>query len=246
MMRLRRAVLLAAMLVASAANAAELKVLADGPLETSLKPIGAAFSAESGHKVAFVFAPSPVLHKRLADGETGDVLVIQPNFIAELTQAGKVVAGEYPVIARVGIGLAARSGATLKAFISVDEFKQTLLAADTLVFNTLPSGNHFAQVLDRLGIAAAVRDKVVRPNPPEVFARVLNGAGNDIAVGTVPQIKAAPGLTLLGALPGDLQNYLVFAAAPMTGTRESAAAKAFVDFLGTPRAKALFAAAGVE
>lgn len=98
--------------VQSSAHAQEkIKVLSDGPLRPALAPIAEAFRRDSGHEVEYVFDTSPVIHKMVADGETADVLIIQPNFVAELVKSGKVVPGEHPIIVRVGCWLAARADA---------------------------------------------------------------------------------------------------------------------------------------
>ena len=55
-----------------------------------------------------------------------------------------------------------------------------------------------------------------------------------------------PGIDLVGPLPGDLQNTLVFTAVIMTGAKEAAAAKALIDFLRTPEAAVVIKAKGME
>jgi molybdate transport system substrate-binding protein len=235
------------MTVQSSAHAQEkIKVLSDGPLRPALVPIAEAFRRDSGHEVEYVFGTSPVVHKKVADGETADVLIIQPNFVAELVKSGKVVPGEHPVIGRVGFGLAARADAPARDVGTVEAFKQVLLNADALIFNNVASGNYFATVLERLNIAEAVKTKVVRLPPAAVFARVSQGKGNDIGVGTIPQINADKSLRLIGPLPAGLQSHIVYAAAPMSNATSPHAAKAFIAFLASPAARALFAANGVE
>ena len=99
--RRRHGVWLSFLIFSSAvAGAAEVKVLSDGPLEPALVGIAEAFCRDSGHEVKFVFGLSPVIHKRMVDGEAADVVIIQPDFIDELVKAGKVAAGEHPVIGR--------------------------------------------------------------------------------------------------------------------------------------------------
>src|SRR5690349_5321874 len=97
--------------LAGAAEAATIKVLSDGPLAPALPAVGEAFKKKTGHSIEFVFAASPVIRKRIADGETADVVIIQPDFIAELAQQGKADPGDHPAFARVGIGLAMRADA---------------------------------------------------------------------------------------------------------------------------------------
>lgn len=233
--------------VQSSAHAQErIKVLSDGPLRPALMPIAEAFRRDSGHQVEYVFGTSPVVHKMVADGETADVLIIQPNFVAQLVKSGRLVPGEHPVIGRVGFGLAARADAPARDVGTVEAFKQVLMNADALIFNNVASGNYFATVLERLNIAEAVNAKVVRIPPAAVFERIKQGKGNDIGVGTIPQIVADKNLRLIGPLPAGLQSHIVYTAAPMSNAPSPNSAKAFIVFLASPAAKSLFAANAVE
>ena len=102
---------LAILSTANTTNAADIKVFCDGPLEPALVRMIETFHRESGHTVNFVFGLSPVLHKRVTDGEAGDLVIVQPNFIEGLVKAGKVAAGDHPIIARVSIGFMVPAGA---------------------------------------------------------------------------------------------------------------------------------------
>lgn len=73
--------------------------------------------------------------------------------------------------------------------------------------------------------------------------RILQGTGNELGVGTTPMILADNRLKLAGALPAELQSYILYAAAPMTNAQAPDAAKEFIRFLVSPQAKAQFAAA---
>jgi molybdate transport system substrate-binding protein len=224
----------------------KIRVLSDEPLQAALVGIAEAFRQDSGHQVEYVFAASPVLLKRIAEGEAADVVIVQTGFVAELARTGKIVPREHPVIARAGFGLAARADLPAHDISTMEGFKQVLLDADVLIFNNRASGDHFATVLDRLNIAEAVRAKVVRLPPAGVFERVSQGRGNEIGVGTIPQIKADPKLRLVGPLPPEFQSHIVYAAAPLSNTRLPEVAQAFATFLASPSAKALFAEHGVD
>lgn len=129
---------------------------------------------------------------------------------------------------------------------SRDKFKSTLLGADLVVFNRVKSGEAFAKVLGRLGIADALKPKIVRTAPLDIFKPVLNGKGNDLAAGTIPLIATTPGIRLLGPLPGDLQNPIPYTAALMMNAPEPITAAAFIRFLVSPKAKETLAASGVN
>lgn len=240
-------VVFAALMPSAKASAqGKIKVMSDGPLRPALLQIGEAFRRESTYQVEFVFGTSPVVHKKVTDGELADVLIIQPNFIAELARSGKVAMGEHPVIGRVGFGLAARADAIVPDVSTMEAFKQVLLNADVLIFNNVASGNYFAEVLERLNIAENVKSKVVRLDPAAVFERVIQGKGIDIGVGTIPLINTTKGLRFVGALPSEVQSYIVYSAVPMSSAASPQGAKAFITFLATPAAKAIFAANGVD
>lgn len=238
--------IIALLVGAGGTRAAEIKVLSDTPLAPALQRVADAFRRDTGHEVKFVFGLSPAIHKRVSDGETGDVIIIQPNFIDELVKAGKIVPGQYPTIARVGIGLFARADATAPDISTVAAFKQALLEADTLVFSNVAGGNYFATVIERIGIADTLKGKITRAIPADVVARIVEGKGNDIGVLVVTLIIADKRLKLIGALPSEFQSYLVYTAAPMVNSQSPEAAKEFIRFLSLPESKKEFVAAGAD
>lgn len=234
------------MQIATVATAAELRVLSDGPIQRALAAAVPEFERQSGHVVTLVSATSPELMLRIERGETADVLVIQPDHIARLVGTGQARAAGRAAVGRVGVGLAVREGTTRPAIAPIEALRQTLLEADTIVFNSVASGNRFADVLTQLGLAEALQPKIVRAAPAEVFRRVLEGRGRDIAVGTITQIRATPGLVLLGPMPGEFQSWLEYEAVLMAAAPQPEAGRAFIAFLRSPDARAAFAAAGGE
>ena len=225
--------------ISSGACAADIKVLCDGPLRPALTQVAQAFERDSGHQMKVEFGLSPIIHKKVIDGEPADVIIIQPNFIEELVTAGKLAAVEHPIIARIGIGLMVRAGTDAPDVSTGDLLKQALLVADSIVFSNVAGGNAFAKVLERLGIAETVKDKVTRTTPADVITRILQSKGRDIGVGATTLIRADERLKLAGPLPGGLQSYLVYAAASTIAGQHSEPAKTLIRFLASPAAKTL-------
>ena len=226
--------------------AAEITVMSDTPVAAALSRIADDYHQSSGNDIRFVFGLSPVIHKRVADGEPGDVLIIQPSFVSDLVASGRIIAGHYPTIAKVGIGLFMRADARAPDVSTVNAFRQTLLDADALVFSNVAAGNYFATVLDQLGISNAIKDRIVRASPPDVVARVLQGKGSEIGVMVVTLIKADKRLQLIGTLPAQFQSYLTYTAARLTSAPSPDVANEFIDFLSSPRAKNEFILSGAE
>lgn len=243
---------------AVSAQAADIKVLSDGPIKPALTKVVDLFRQETHiqvHTGSTTYSTSgpragdfdPWVQKRIEGGEAADVVIVEPDFVEELVRAGKVNAGNRPIIGHVGFGLGNRRDSPAHDISSPEEFKQTLLGADTIVFNNLGSGNSFAKVLEKLGIAEVLKPKIVRTTTPDgIFELVLKGNGDDIMAGTIPLIATTPGIKLLGPFPGDLQSYLTFTAVLTTNASQPETAESFIKFLVSSKAKDTFAANGVN
>lgn len=231
---------------ATTTHAGDIKVLSDSPLQPALTKVADLFRQETRNQVNLVFDPSPAVKKRIEDGEAADVVIVQPDFVEELTRVGKVSPGDRPIIGRVGVGLGNRSSSPVYDISTPEKLKETLLGADTIALNNVASGNTFAKALEKLGIAETLKPKIVRTPPNGIFDPVLKGKGNNFVAGTTPLIATTPGIKLLGPLPGDLQNYLTYTAVLMTNASQRDTAMAFIKFLTSSAAKDAFAANGVN
>ncbi|CAG4894560.1 molybdate ABC transporter substrate-binding protein [Paraburkholderia gardini] len=231
---------------AATVQAVDIKVMSDSPLEPALTRVVDLYRQQTHNQVSLVFDPSPVVKKRIEDGEAADVVIVQPDFAEDLTKSGKASAGDRPVIAHVGVGLGNRKDGPAYDISTVEKLRSTLLGADLLVFNSVKSGQAFASTLERLGIAETLKPKIVRTTPNGIFEPVLKGNGNDMVAGTIPLIATTPGIKLLGPLPGDLQSTLTYTAVLMANTSQRDTAEAFIKFLASPEAKETFAANGAR
>ncbi len=78
-----------------------------------------------------------------------------------LIKDGKVIADTRTNLVRSGIGVGVRAGAPKPDISSVEAFKRALLNAKSIGY--LPSGG-VPQLVDRLGIADAIKSKVTIPD----------------------------------------------------------------------------------
>ena len=234
------------------AEAAELKVLSAFGMQSVMDDLGPKFERATGHKLAISFATGGATVKRAQDGETADVVIALRQGIDGLVKDGKAIEDNVTVLARSGIVVVVRKGAPKPDISSPDALKRTLLAAKSISYVDPASGGasgiHFAKVLDRLGIANEMQSKTVFPNPKtpaEVGVLVANGEA-EIGVHVIQEVMSVAGIEIVGPLPGDLQNTIVFAAAIMASAKDAEASKALVNFLRTPEAAAVIKAKGME
>ncbi len=249
MSRFMLAAIAAVLLSGAPAIAAEIKVFSAGAIEPGLKRAIDAFQRASGHALKVEFNTAPQLAKRLAAGDIADVLIAPPGALDQQTKDGKVVADGRVVVGKVGAGVVTRADLPSPDIATTAAFKQAVLGADSIVYNTASTGLYLEKLFERLGIADAIKAKTTRyPNGERVMEHLIHGKGNEIGFGAITEIKLfePKGLKLAGPLPAGVQNYTTYGAALMTGAPSPQAAKAFLVFLASPEAKQAFAAGGVE
>jgi molybdate transport system substrate-binding protein len=208
-----------------------------------------AFRRDSGYEVKVTFATAPEIRKRLSAGETPDVVVAPPAVLDDLVKTGKPDEAERVTVGRIGIGVMVRAGVPPPKIATVDEFKQSLLSSEKIVYNQASTGIYLEALFDRLGIAAQLKPKTTRyPDAAPVLDHVRRGNGNEIGLGATTVIieNESKGLKFLGPLPAEIQNYTTYAAMVLTESAAADAALALVRYLTTSQARAVFTAAGIE
>src|SRR5262249_60651945 len=104
-------------------------------------------------------------------------------------------------------------------------------------------GMHFAAVLQRLGIADAVKDKTVLW-PGGYAAEALLKGQADLCVHQISEILPVKGVTLVGPLPRELQKITTYSAVLSSRAANPEVARAFIAFAARPSFKPKLAAAG--
>ena len=228
--------------------AAELKVLSAGAVKAVVPDLAEQFRRETGHRVHLTFDTAGALRQR-AMTEPVDVLIITDAAIDDLARQGVVVPGTRTDVARVGIGVGVRQGAPVPDISTPDTLKQTLLSVRSLTYmdpgKGATSGIHFAGVLERLGIAAVVKDKTLLW-PAGASAEAVAQGRAELCVQQMSEILSVPGVTLVGPLPAALQKVTTYSAGLAVRSAAPEAARAWLSFLARPAFKAKFAAAGLD
>lgn len=209
-----------------------------------------AFEKAHGCTLDVVWATAPLLLKRLQAGERADALILNRAVADTLLGTGGVIAGSDVVIASSATAIGVKAG-TPKPDISTPEaLKRTLLEARAISYTDPTAGGasgiYFAKLLERMGIAAEINAKTKFPPPSGYSGMFLPTGEADLAVQQVPELLHVPGVEIVGPLPGDLHMVTVFVAAIPTDSAQPVLARALIESLRTPEAKALFRAKGLE
>lgn len=234
---------------AAAVQAADIRVFCSLPMRGPTAGLADTFSRETSHRVEFVYGVSPDLIKRLTGGEAADVVVLPRGPFEDAVKTGRLVGGSRTEVGRIGVGVFVRAGAAAPDISTPDALKRALLGADSLAFNQRASGDHFAGVLERLGIAGEVKGKSRRPDVDAgVYEHIQKGKGKDLGIGTLSVIMVDGGKTvrLVGPLPAQLQSYEPYTAALTANSKSPDAGRAFIRFLTSPQTKATMAKRGAD
>jgi molybdate transport system substrate-binding protein len=230
------------------AGAAEIKVLSAGAVRAIVTELAQAFEKDTGHTVTLAFGTVGVTRKRLAE-EPADVVIMTDVAIDESSAQGAVVAGSRNDIARTGMGVGVREGAPKPDISTPDAFKQALLAARSLTYvdpaQGATSGIHFAGLLQKFGIADAVKPKTTLV-PGGYPAELVAKGEVEMVVHQISEIVPVRGVTLVGPLPKDVQKVTTYSAGIAKKAATPETARAFVAFLTSPAMKPKFVAAGLD
>jgi molybdate transport system substrate-binding protein len=227
-------------------QAAELQILAGGAMTGPLREIAPAFERASGHTLVFRFGTTPELIKLATTGGPFDLEVVPREVFKDAAVQAQFASGPTTDIARVGLGVAVRSGAPKPDISTSEALKQTLLKAPSIA--TIPASAAGAQVLrvfENLGISEAMKAKTKAQAGPAQIVEVVAQGEVELGVFLI-NVLTAPGLDMVGPFPAELQQEVVFTAAVAANTKEAEAAKAFITYLTTPAATAVIKAKGMN
>jgi len=246
-----RYLIVAAMIAgfASAAGAAEIRVMHGGAFTQVITGIVPEFEKQSGHKVTLERETVGALTKRIEAGGAFDIAILTPDAIDSLSKKGKILAGSGVNLARVGVGVVVKAGSPKPDISSVDAFKRALIAAKSVAYIDPvaggSSGIYVAGLLDKLGVADVVKPRAVLIHGGAVAEHIAKGEA-ELGIHQISEILPVPGIDLVGPLPREIQNYTTYAAGLSVGAKDNEAAKALIKALTGPAAAAVVKSKGME
>jgi molybdate transport system substrate-binding protein len=219
---------LSALVAGTIASAAEITVVASGgPLPDVLGTLMPMFEKATGNKVKISFKGEPAIAADIKQG-LPDLVITNTEVVDDLATGGAVTGKTLLMISKVGI--AVKAGATKPDVSTPDKLKAALLAAKTVGYSQGASGRHFATVLEKLGIADAIKPKAVVVQGRPVGAAVASGEA-EIGFQQVAELRPVAGVDQFGELPPALQKAIPYSAGIPAKAKDAQTAQALVSFL---------------
>jgi molybdate transport system substrate-binding protein len=262
---------LASLSISSAcvANAADIRVFVTTAMKPAMQELGPAFEKEpretrearetnerkgakpAKHRLLISYGPSGALARRVAGNSAVD-LVIVARGIDGLVKAGKVRGDSRRDLAKVGIGIAVKKGASRPDIGTADALKRTLLAAKSIAYVDPraggASGRYLVKMFERLGISKEIKAKAVlaRGGTNDMVSAMVARGEAEIGLQQISEILSVSGVDLVGPLPGDLQAVTVYTAAIPAIAKQADAAEALSQFLVTPEVADIYKRKGLD
>ena len=238
------AVAAAMVLTTGAVYAESVAVIAGGGFAEPLKALTPAFEASTGHKIVARYGTAPQLVTMSA--EPFDVIITPEGVIGVDATRGRFVAGAPPAVAKVDIGVAVLKGAARPDIRTTAALRQALLSAKGV--SSLPAsatGAKLDKIYQRLGITAEMKTNLrAQTTVPGITEAVARGDAQ-IAIFTLNVLATDTRLEVVGPIPDEVQDAVVYFGSTSPASKAPDAAQALLNFLKTPEAAAIIKAKGM-
>jgi molybdate transport system substrate-binding protein len=233
-------------MLAGIADAAELRVIGSPGTRAPYTQLVPGFEKATGNKVVTIWGGVNEVARRVAEGETADVVMLPAPQIDGLVKQGKLIPETRVDVATSGIGVAVRAGAPKIDIGSAEGVRKALLAAKTIAYSTGPSGVRIADLIQKWGLADQLKSKIVPPRPNVPIGEMVAAGEADIGFQQVSELLPVKGIDYLGPLPPDIQEVTVFSAAVHKSAGAADAGRALLKFLTAPEAAPIIRKTGME
>ena len=191
-----------ALVAGTPANAAEITVVAGGgPLPDVLGTLMPMFESATGNKVKISFKGGPAVTADVKQG-AADLVIIGTDAVDQLAASGDVMGNGKTLLMISKVGIAVKAGAPKPDVSTPEKLKAALLAAKTVGYSQGASGQHFETIIQKLGIADAIKGKAVVVQGRPVGAAIASGEA-EIGVQQVAELRPVRGVDQFGEMPAE-------------------------------------------
>jgi molybdate transport system substrate-binding protein len=240
--------LLAAAVFACAVEAAEVHVAVAANFTAPLKDIAAEFERDTGHKVMASSGPTGGLYTQIRNGAPFELfLAADDSTPAKLEQEGGVVPGSRFTYAIGKLVLWSASADVVDdrgEVLKRNAFRHLAIANP----KTAPYGLAATQVLERLGLADAIRPRLVEGTNITQAHQFVASGNAELGFVALSQVYKDGRLAAGSAwiVPAELYEPIRQDAVILARGRDNPAAQALADYLKGPKAAAVIRAYGYE
>jgi molybdate transport system substrate-binding protein len=233
------------MLPAALAAAAEVLVLAPGGAAPGVRALATEYNKQGGAQIIVSSIRPALVRQKIFAGEPYDVVVQAIPAMAETEQAGLLQRGSRMGLARGGIGVIVRKGAAVPDVSTVEGFRRAMLGANKVIVGEIAQANGagpaIVRILEGAGVLDAVKPKWQEADIGPGNELIAKGEA-DIGLFNLVAVPYEVGVVLAGPVPQPLQLYTSYEAAVLAKAAAPQAGAAFVRFMASDAARAIWTA----
>jgi molybdate transport system substrate-binding protein len=216
-----------------------LRILSGGAAQGLVASLAPEFKVRTGFDIEGEFGAVGAMADKLRKGTPADIVVLTAAIIARLAEENRVVPTSMADIGRVETAIAVRAGDPPVAIADAATLRDALLAADAIFVPDIrasTAGTHVAKMLQQLGIAHDVTDRLkIFPNG----ATAMRGLAESDALRPIgctqsTEIISTPGVVLSGSLPPGYALLTMYTAAVTRQGANARQAQSLIDLLIGP------------
>ncbi len=227
---------------------AEISTIGPGGIRAAVNQLIPLFEKATGHRVKGTFGSGGGTKEQVIKGELFDVPIVQPP-VDRVEQSGNVDVTTQTLLAKVAVGLAVREGAPKPDISSAAAVTRLLESVRALAYPNgaagAGAGLSFDATLRKLGLYDKVRSKVIVARNGAHAMELVAKSEVDIGLTYISEIITEHGIDLVGPLPKDISEPTSLIAYVSSHTGNRAAAQAFLEFLSSPQAAAIYRERGM-
>jgi len=236
------------LMISSAANAAEVTLIAPGGIRAAVEQMIPGFEKKTGHKVNATFGSGNGTKARVTKGDAFDVPIVQPPY-PEVLGSGNVVNASETPLAHVAVGIAVRPGTPHPDISTPEAVKKLFLSVKSFSYPD-PAGGAAAGVsmnrtLAQLGIADEVKGKIRLAMGGAGAMRMLADGQVDIGLTFISEIITEKGVEVVGPLPEAISTPTRLSGFIGAKAKDKTAAQALLSYLSGLEAAAVYKERGM-
>lgn len=229
----------------AAQQPASVTVSAAISLKDALDELGRVYEqSHPGAKITFNYGGSGTLEHQIEQGAPVDILIsAAEKQMDTLESKGLIVAGtRRNLVANELVLIVPAASSLVRSFQDLARAEVKVVALGES--ETVPAGMYARQSLEHLGLLAAVQKKTVFAKDVRQVLTYVETGNADAGIVYQTDARISGIVRIVATAPAGSHDPIVYPAAVVRDSRNATAARAFLDFVAGPEARAVFAKYG--
>ena len=220
----------------------EVTLIAPGGARAAVEALIPGVEKKTGYKVKATFGSGGGTHKQVVNGDAFDVPIVQPPY-QDVIDSGNVVKSSEKPLATVAVGVAVKQGAPKPDISSPEAVKKMFAGAKSISYPD-PKGGAAAgvtvdEMFKKLGVTEQLQPKIKLAQGGAGAMKMVASGEAEIGMTFLSEMEE-PGIDVVGPLPKSAATPTSLVAFVSAHAKNSAGAKALVDYLSSPEAATVY------